>query len=135
MFDVYTDGAYSFSRNQGGSSVVIVKEGQIVLSFNRTNRGGTNNTAELTAIILAMQCFTKTVDKITFYTDSQYCLEVIKNGTNVEVNKELWMKFWAIYSRLKTICQNISFKWIHGHNGDTYNEMADRLAVQASRAL
>lgn len=134
-YHVYTDGAFSFKRNQGGSSIVIVRDGQIVLSYCTKQVGGTNNTAELKAIILAMKCFKEHVDSITFYTDSQYCLDTIAGKNSVESNKDLW-KLWAnTYTSLKELCNNISFKWVKGHNKNFFNELADKLAVKASHAI
>ena len=54
---VFTDGAYSSSRKQGGSAFIILKDGKRILEWSHTWKGGTNNTAEILAIYFSLRFF------------------------------------------------------------------------------
>ena len=47
--------------------------------------------------------------------------------------KELWLEILNLYDTLNK--ENINFKFtkVKGHAGNKYNEMADKLAVEASK--
>ena len=102
----------------------------------------TNNVAELTAILRALElCDKHNIDnKILIYTDSDYSMKCI----------EIWYPQWKKENKMKdrkniNILQKIDryyenldvkFKHIRSHTGLTDvhskgNEMADRLAVQS----
>ena len=96
----------------------------------------TNNRMELTAALEAL----KTIDAdraVLLYTDSQY----LKNGV------ESWLKDWKAKNwkrkggKLANVDlwmqisneidhRKITWHWIKGHNGNPYNERADRIAQQ-----
>ena len=40
---IYTDGAYSAKRNQGGVGIVILRDGQLLQKFNKGYKNTTNN--------------------------------------------------------------------------------------------
>ena len=50
---IYTDGAYSFSRDQGGVGVVFVKDNKEIKSYSKMFKHVTNNKMELSAVILS----------------------------------------------------------------------------------
>ena len=89
---VFTDGAYSSSRKQGGSAFIILKDGKRILEWSHTWKGGTNNTAEILAIYCALRSFKAPVDSITIYSDSQYCLGCIFEGWKRRKNIKLWKR-------------------------------------------
>ena len=134
---IYTDGAYSSSRKQGGSAFVILKDGEKVMEWSKCWKGGTNNTAEIFAIFAALSTFKKPVNSITIYSDSQYCLGCIFEGWKRQANREIWKKFDEMYAKVKELCPNIKGIHVNGHskvkNEHTqYNNWVDRLAVEAS---
>ena len=51
---IYTDGAYSAKRNQGGVGIVILRDGQLLQKFNKGYKNTTNNRMELKAVIWAL---------------------------------------------------------------------------------
>lgn len=131
---VYCDGAYSPARKTSGSGVVILKDGKIILKFGKKFQGGTNNTAELCAAILAMSSIKSPIDKFELFTDSMYIIGTVNQGWNTKSNKKLWKKFNECYNNLKLLCPNITFTWVKGHASNEYNKLADSLAVAASTA-
>lgn len=130
----YCDGAYSPARKTSGSGVVILKDGEIVLKYGKRFEGGTNNTAELCAVILAMSSVVKPIDEFELYTDSMYIIGTINDNWAVKSNKKLWNRFKEHYVKLYKLCPKISFHWVKGHDSNIYNNLADKLAVQASTA-
>ena len=52
---VYTDGAYSSTRNQGGVGIVFVKNDKIIYEYSKCIQKTTNNRCELIAVIKACQ--------------------------------------------------------------------------------
>ena len=91
---------------------------------------------ELLAVIEALKKLKKRGLKITVYTDSKYVVDSIekkwvfnwqKKGFKNKKNIDLWLEFLKIYE-----LNNISFKWIKGHNNHPQNEVCDKLAFNAS---
>jgi ribonuclease HI len=107
--------------------------------------GATNNSMELKAVLEGLIFFFTTMDifeRLYIYSDSKYIVKCMqekwyarwerngwKNSKGEAVaNRQLWEK---ILWYLREIGINtVEFNWIKGHNGDLFNEMADRLAVK-----
>lgn len=131
----YTDGAYSSSRNAGGIGIVCLQNNDVVLEYSRKYKNTTNNRMEIKAVLLALNSVKGKVDKITIVSDSQYVIGCATKGWKKEKNKDLWKKYDEIYEKVSQLCSDITFEWVHGHNGDKYNEIVDKLAVRASQSL
>ncbi len=134
MIDIYTDGACSGNPGIGGWGVVIVNNKKII-KLNDGMINTTNNQMELVAAINALEYF-KTEQTITIYTDSKYVKDGITSWINKwkingwktankkpVKNKTLWIK---LNNQIEK--HNIIWKWIKGHDGNKYNELADLLA-------
>jgi ribonuclease HI len=78
---------------------------------------------------------------VELVSDSQYVLKGLsewrkgwerknwRNSKNEPVaNLELWKRLFAVAD-----ARRVSVRWVRGHNGDTHNETADRLANEALR--
>ena len=135
MITIYTDGACSGNPGIGGWGAVILEKNKEDIFLNGGNDNTTNNRMELTAAIEALKYF---VDKknITLITDSKYVKDGIqswiqnwkKNGWKTAAkkpvkNKELWVELDDLITK-----HNITWEWVKGHAGNTYNEKADYLA-------
>ena len=145
-FIVYTDGACKHNgsdKAKAGIGVYYNKHNRIKLSNvseRLTTVKQTNNVAELTAILRALElCDKNDIDeKILIYTDSDYSIKCItvwypqwveqkklKNRKNIDILH----KINQYYTEL-----NVIFKHIRSHTGLTDehsqgNELADKLAV------
>ncbi len=136
MLKIYTDGSYASSRDTGGIGVVFVRDGQVIGTYNKMFKHVTNNIMEIVAVIVALKTIIKNdIKEATIYTDSQYVIGCATKGWKRKKNVELWYKYDLIKHELDSKNININYKWVHGHNGDTFNEMADKLAVEASQEL
>lgn len=116
-------------------SVIHHPEGTISEHNGFIQKEGTNNIAELTAVIESLRK-TPPGAEVVVTTDSQY---VVK-GVNEWVvgweergwrtadkrpvkNKELWIALMA-----EVRARNVTMDWVRGHNGHPENERADALA-------
>ena len=135
IINVYTDGACSGNPGIGGWGAVIIINSNEPLNLNGGMMHTTNNQMELTATINALKYFKSQVT-LTLWTDSKYVKDGIeswifkwkKNGWKTSTkkpvkNKELWIE---LDKQIKK--HNINFKWLKGHDGHKYNEVADSLA-------
>ena len=147
---IYTDGACSTNGTwNGGAAIVILNNDNEKICTEYTNsKNTTNNQMELTAVIMALQYIynnSKEKEKNIIYTDSAYIYNCIKdkwyikwrqNGwltskkTPVE-NKRLWEELLTFYEK----CDIINIEKVKGHNGNEYNEEADKLAIYARDLL
>jgi ribonuclease HI len=143
VYEVYTDGACSNNQAPGGQPggwAVVFVGGP---SYSGAEARTTNNRMELTAAIQALG-HTPPGSKVRIYSDSAYVVNAFRQnwfqgwerrgwknakGQPVE-NQDLWR-------RLRDLAAAREVDWIKvkGHAGDPYNEQADRLAVDAIRAL
>ena len=137
---IYTDGSCQLNPGIGGWSFVAMRavntDKLIVASGG--NKSTTSNRMELTAILNALQfCFADNyVDEIIIYTDSQYASRAVNEGwleTWIESNfkniknQDLWLQIYKFICKL-----NVKITWIKGHDGNIYNELADKLAKEAT---
>ena len=140
MIEIYTDGSATKSRS--GWGFVAVKNNEIIYQKSGVEHiGDTNQMMELIAALEACKWATNQhYDDIIIYSDSAYLVNCYndkwfvkwennnwKNSKNEPVaNIDLWKQL-IMYFRLP----NINFVKVKGHNGDQYNEIADKLATGA----
>ena len=129
---IYTDGAYSSTRDQGGVGIVFVKDNEIIYKYSKCIQKTTNNRCELYAVIKALQAISKPIDGLVIYSDSQYVICSINKGWQRKKNRDLWAVFDRFYEQAQKYCSDIKFEWVKGHENDKFNNLADSLAVEAS---
>lgn len=132
---IYTDGAYSSSRDQGGIGIVVLQGDKKVLEYSNMFKRTTNNQMELGAVILALRAITKPYNSITIFTDSQYVIGGTTLGWKRKKNIKLWQEYDKQFERVSSLCSDITFTHVKGHNGDVWNEYCDKIAVKASQLL
>jgi ribonuclease HI len=142
-WQAYTDGACAPS-NPGPAAwgaVILAPDGKSVEEARGFIGRGTNQIAEITAAIEGLSRVPEGAS-VELVSDSQYVLKGLsewrkgwerkgwRNAKNEPVaNLELWKRLFAVADARK-----VSVRWVRGHNGDTHNEIADRLANEALRA-
>ena len=134
-YTLITDGAYSSSRDQCGIGLVFLREDKKILEYSKMYKGGTNNIAELVAVIVGFKMIKNPINSLTICTDSKYVIGCATKGWKRKKNVKLWEEFDRQYSRVKELCPNITFVHTRGHNGDKWNEYCDKLAVNASKQI
>lgn len=137
MYMLITDGAYSSSRNQGGLGFVFIRDGTKIFEYSKTVKNTTNNKMELGAIILGLRAIKGSIDSLIIVSDSMYCIGCATKGWKRKKNQKLWEAFDKEYSRVSSLCPNITWKHVKGHQNDSseftrWNNYVDKLAVRAS---
>ena len=123
---VWTDGACTGNPGPAGLGVVILDGGHRT-ELSEYLGEGTNNIAELTAILRGLQSVTDRTRPVVVYSDSAYsiglCTKPWKAMKNVELVEEL-----------RALCRsfaNLKFVKVAGHAGIDLNERVDQLARDA----
>ncbi|MBO5789027.1 MAG: ribonuclease HI [Clostridia bacterium] len=136
---IYTDGACRGNPGPGGWGVILVYRG-IEKEMSGGEKNTTNNRMELMAVIeglsaLKMKC------RVALYSDSQYVVNAINEGWAVQWQKTNWKNGKAknpdLWERVLSLCEEheVTFHWVRGHDGHSYNERCDVLATTAADAL
>ena len=157
MVKIYTDGACSGNPGKGGAGIVILEvqnsEEKLTNYFNIYFNDTTNQRMEIYAAIAGLQKLNSNdlVDLdtsiIEIYSDSAYLCNAFnqnwidnwqKNGwinskKQPVANKDLWELLLQTIDLFNH--SRISFIKVKGHNGNKYNEMADKLAVAAIKGV
>lgn len=137
---IYTDGACTGNPGPGGWAAVVISQNKKVELFGGEQLT-TNNRMELTAAIKALEyCISKKEKDINICTDSVYVKEGItkwiknweKNNWRTSDKKEV--KNIDLWKQLQTLEQSnpVNWQWVKGHSGNPMNELADKLAKEAT---
>jgi len=154
---VYTDGACSGNPGSGGWGVVMCMPHKTE-KYSGFEKETTNNRMELTAVIVAIEkmlekiyqeAVTHEVPSLEIVSDSAYVVNAVTlkwlyfwkgnnyiNSKGEEVkNRDLWERLDLLLQEAEFISCNVIFTKVKGHSGDTFNEMADRLATGAIKSM
>ncbi len=125
---VYADGACSGNPGPCGLGVVFI-DGPRRVELSEYLGTGTNNIAELTAVLRALA--EAPADRaMMIYTDSQYTIGVVQKGWKAKANQALVAELReAIKAR-----PSARLAYVPGHAGVLLNERADALAREAVTA-
>jgi ribonuclease HI len=122
----YTDGACSGNPGPAGSGVVLIApDGKMHEGLEYLGEA-TNNVAELTAILRALEWIPGEARAIVVHTDSQYAIGVLQKGWKAKVNQELVGR-----SRRLVEARGAKLVYVPGHQGVPLDERADELAREA----
>lgn len=132
---IYSDGACEGNPGPGGWAAVLIY-GESKREVSGGEPATTNNRMEMTAAIEALTKLNQGC-KINFYTDSQYLRQGItewvqgwkRRGWKTKDkkpvrNEDLWRALDAAAKE-----HSVTWHWVKGHSGNTYNERCDVLAV------
>ena len=133
---VYTDGACRGNPGPGGWGWVV-PDGPWANGFDPDT---TNQRMELMAVLDALRTIEGPVEVVS---DSTYVVNCFRDGwwkgwlkrgwknskKEPVANRDIWEPLIDLYRSRE---EEITFTWVKGHAGDEYNDIADRLAVEAS---
>jgi ribonuclease HI len=123
---VWTDGACTGNPGPAGLGVVVI-DGTDKRELSEYLGEGTNNIAELTAILRGLEEVKDRKRAVYVYTDSQYSIGLLTKPWKPKKNLEL-------VAELRALCKafpNLHFVKVAGHAGIPLNERVDELARQA----
>ena len=130
---VYADGACSGNPGPAGLGVVMLwNDAETPTGARRRELSeflghGTNNIAELTAILRACEAHPDKERPLRIYTDSSYSIGVLQKGWKAKANQELV----AACKAAMVVAGDVELHYVKGHAGIPLNERADALAVEA----
>ncbi len=127
-YEIWTDGAYSSAKNQGGIGFVILKDSKEIFSYSKTYKNTTNNRMEILAAIVALESI-KIPSSITVISDSQYLVKTLIENWKKNKNLDLWDRI----NKIVKFHKSVTFKWCRGHDNNEFNNKCDKLAVKASQ--
>lgn len=133
---VYTDGACSGNPGPGGWAWAVPDGPWAAGAEAHT----TNQRMEISAAFDAVRSLTGPVEVVS---DSTYVVKCFtdrwwagwqrrgwKNSQNKPVaNRDLWEPFVEL---VNSRVEPVRFRWVKGHSGDRWNDVVDRLAVEAA---
>jgi len=141
VVEISTDGACLGNPGPGGWGAVLRYKGK-EKRISGSDPDTTNNKMELTAAIEGLAALTRP-SRVIIYTDSTY----VRNGITKWVagwqangwktkdkkpvkNADLWRRLIEEEQR-----HQVEWRWVKGHAGDHYNEIADELATTAAKSV
>jgi ribonuclease HI len=125
---VWTDGGAAPNPGPSGAGVVIV-DGAQTTELSEFLGPGTNQTAELTAILLGLTKLAQRDRPVVVYSDSAYSIGLLSQGWKAKANVEL-------VEKLRAVCRefaDLRFVKVAGHAGIPLNERTDELVGEAIR--
>ena len=140
--DIYTDGACRGNPGKGGWGAILVY-GDKEKELSGGEASTTNNRMELTAAIRALSALKERCE-VTLYSDSKYMIDAIEKkwvyswrdkgwkraDRSPALNVDLWEVLLSLIEK-----HEITFVWVKGHNGHSYNERCDTLATTYADSL
>lgn len=129
MISVFSDGASSGKPDRpGGFGWVIVKRDDVLLWGYGSNVSTTNNKMELSGAIAGLEALLANDlhhgDAVELVSDSEYVLGIANGRYHPTSNLDLTARLKKAVSQIK----GLTFRWVHGHTGDKWNEKCDELA-------
>jgi len=139
--ELYTDGSSIGNPGPGGAGFVAVSGSEIMEECSQNLGRCTNNFAEYSAVVAALEYYYDTVTHSNFknvivYTDSMLVVNQV-NGVWKVKNKallDLYSKVVSVKSDIQKVGKSVTFKHVKAHCGNVYNERADTLANTAARS-
>ncbi|MDI9356538.1 MAG: ribonuclease HI [Chitinophagaceae bacterium] len=129
---IYTDGSSVGNPGPGGYGTILLYNHHRK-ELSESYRFTTNNRMELLAVIKGLEALKQKNLNVLIYSDSQYVVNTVEKkwldnwvskNFKGKKNKDLWERYIVAAQN-----QNITFRWIKGHNGNTENERCDFLAT------
>jgi ribonuclease HI len=126
---VWTDGACTGNPGPAGAGVVIV-DGKQRIELSEFLGQGTNNIAELTAILVGLRNVSDEAREsrvVIVYSDSAYSIGLLSQGWKAKANQQLVEELRGVCRRFR----DLRFVKVAGHSGVPLNERTDQLAREA----
>lgn len=131
MIEIYTDGAYSSSRNQGGWAFVVVQDNKVIHKDYEGLLNTTNNRMEIMGMLKALEWVKQNSIPlpIKIYTDSMYVIGTLTLNWKMKKNIDLWEILIPLVNK------DIEYLHVKGHDGNKFNEECDKWAVFGSNLI
>lgn len=125
---LFTDGACKGNPGPMGLGIVVLDAaGEPLWQHGEPAGHGTNQVAEILAAARGLEALAAG-STVELHTDSQYVVMTMTQGWKRKVNLDAWTRLDRAVARHS----RVSFHHVRGHNGNEWNEAADRLASSAA---
>jgi ribonuclease HI len=125
---VWTDGGSAPNPGPSGAGIVIV-DGDKTIEMSEFLGQGTNQIAELTAILMGLTKLPTRDRPVIVYSDSAYSIGLLTQAWKAKANVELVEKLRGVCREFK----DLRFVKVAGHAGIPLNERTDQLVGEAIR--
>ncbi|MEO9737669.1 ribonuclease HI [Roseibium sp.] len=132
LVTIYTDGSCKGNPGPGGWAAILTGR-KSIKTLSAGVLDTTNNRMELTAAIEGLRGLTR-ASKVLVISDSEYVILgaserllgwKARGWKNVK-NVDLWQQLLSEIAK-----HEVRWKWVRGHAGNEFNELADTLATEA----
>ncbi len=125
MLTIYTDGACFGNPGPMGIGAIVLKDGKEICKISEYIGEGTNNIAEYTALIKALEFAVGTLEKMVHIrSDSELLIKQMKGDYRVRDKK-----LKVLYGRVLLLCEGLHVTFEHIPREK--NELADELSKKA----
>jgi len=126
QLEIYIDGACSGNPGEAGIGIVMSAEGKVVKEISKAIGQATNNIAEYSALIFALEeALVFNADELKIFTDSELLFKQVRGDYKVKNEK---LKF--LYDQVQLLMQGFTHVDL-SHVRRELNKKADALATQS----
>ncbi|MGE3385057.1 MAG: ribonuclease H [Pyrinomonadaceae bacterium] len=130
IITIYADGSCFGNGTQdsaAGTGAVVIDHNRRELRLQASYLGpGTNQQAEIVACTNALRLLQRPC-RIEIFSDSRYVIDTMAGRNRIKSNRTLWDDLIRACYR-----HHVTWKWIRGHSGVVFQEIADRLSRVAA---
>lgn len=129
---IYADGSSLKNGSpemQAGAGVVLRSETNQSIKLKAVYLGSlTNQQAEITACAVGLESL-RAACRVRIFSDSKYVIETMRGLNRMKANRQFWERLITA-----SLTHYVEWNWMRGHNGDIFQETADRLSRAAATA-
>lgn len=124
----------------GGVGLIEVREDKVICNSFGPYQDVSSDRMEVMGLLHCLRSISEPNLDVVIYCDNKYVVdgkmkkwylrwvtEYRTHGTE-RPNIDLWDIIWEEIRKLATIQTKIELRWVKGHSGNEYNELADRYA-------
>ncbi len=144
LIEIWTDGSCNNKTHANGGYGIVLKYGEHEKHiFGGSYINTTSARMEIRGVLEALRSITNKTIPVTLYCDNRYVVDsvaldwmydwernywITKDG--LRKNHDLWKQ---MIIEIKKFSKKPRFIHVHGHNGNHYNEICDRLAAKGGK--
>ena len=130
MISIYTDGSAKTNGDpdsEGTYCYVVTSNGDFVYEYASHTKYTTNNRMEMSAFMMALLYAYNhhPNEAVNIISDSQIVINGYTGMWGTKSNLDIWKNIKSLKAKLP----KVKAVWVRGHNGNKFNERADKLCT------